>query len=423
MRAYRLLCPSALVALIALSLTAADWTRFRGPDGAGVSSDKGVPTEWGDGKNVVWKAAMPGAGSSSPITLGEKIFVTCYSGYGLDPDSPGQQSELQHHLVCVNRQDGKILWDAVSKAKTPEQEFKSYVALHGYASASPTTDGQMVYAFFGRSGVFAYTLGGEPVWQTPVGSKTHAWGSGASPILYKDLLIVNASVESQSVVALDKRTGKEVWRVGDIRESWSTPLVVKAPDGGEELVINMHSRVLAVDPNDGKELWHCTGIKSYVCPSVIQRDGIVYISGGRPPESLAVRAGGRGDVTKSHVLWTRKKTTLVGTPVLDGEYLYWIAREGIFTCAKASTGETVVEERLSLKGQGDKVYASLVLADGKLYGVSRQDGTLVLAAGPKFKILAHNHLADTSVFDATPVVSNGDLLLRSDRFLYCVASR
>jgi outer membrane protein assembly factor BamB len=408
------------MALSVLSLIAADWTRFRGPEGSGISDDKNVPTQWSDTQNIRWKTALPGPGSSSPITLGDKIFLTCYSGYGLSEDKPGEQAELKHHVLCLDRRDGKLVWDQATKADVPEQAYESYVALHGYASASPATDGQAVYAFFGRSGVYAYSLDGKLLWHTLVGTELHNWGSGASPIVHGDLLIVNASVESKSVVALDKRTGKEVWRVDDVGESWSTPLVVQAPDGGQELVINMRARVLAVDPATGKELWHCTGIKSYVCPSVVAQDGIVYISGGRPPESLAVRAGGRGDVTKSHVLWTRKKTTLVGTPVVHDGYLYWIAREGIAACAKADSGKMVYEKRLDLEGEGDKVYASLVLADGKLYGVSRQDGTVVLAVGPEFKQLAHNRLGDASVFDATPVVSQGDLLLRSNQFLYCI---
>ncbi len=414
--------PALLVAFCSVALTAADWTRFRGPDGAGISDDKGVVTQWTDDQNILWKTALPGAGSSSPITLGDKIFVTCYSGYGLDEEAPGKQSNLKHHLLCLSR-DGKILWDQATKAALPEQDFQGFVALHGYASSTPTTDGQSVFAFFGRSGVFAYSLDGKPLWHTLVGDKVHNWGSGASPIVHGNLLIVNASVQSQSVIALDKRTGKEVWRVDDVRDSWSTPLVLQSPKGRSELVINMRSRVLAVDPETGKDLWSCTGIQSYVCPSVIAHDGIAYISGGRPPMSLAVRTGGQGDVTKTNILWTRKKTTLVGTPVLYDGYLYWIAREGIAACANAATGEIVYEERLGLSGPGDKVYASLVLADGKLYGVSRHDGTVVLAVGPKFQRLAHNRLNDPTTFDATPVVSNGDLLLRSNRFLYCIGKR
>ncbi|NUQ64164.1 MAG: PQQ-binding-like beta-propeller repeat protein [Pirellulales bacterium] len=361
---------------------------------------------------------MPGRGASSPITLGDRIFVTCYSGYGMDEDQPGNVEDLARHLLCIDRAKGKIVWQKASKALMPEQEYGGFVALHGYASSSPVTDGQAVYVFYGRSGVYAYGLDGEELWHTVVGKGLHPWGTGASPILHDDLAIVNASVESQSVVALEKSTGKEVWRTEDVQESWSTPLVVAAPDGSKELVVNMRGKILGLDPKTGKELWRCTGIKSYVCPAVIAHESVAYVSGGRPPEMIAVRTGGRGDVTGTHVLWTRKKTAIVGTPLYHDGHLYWIERQAIVSCAKAGDGETVYEERLDVGGRGDKVYASLVLAGGKLFGVSRQDGTVVLDAGPQFNVAAHNRLGDESVFNATPVVSDGALLIRSDKCLY-----
>jgi outer membrane protein assembly factor BamB len=235
-----------------------------------------------------------------------------------------------------------------------------------------------------------------------------------------DLVIVNASIESKAVVALDKRTGKEVWRAGGVQESWSAPLVVEVAGGSRELVVNARGRVLGLDPQTGKQLWECAGIKSYICPAVIAHDGVVYLSGGRPPEMLAIRAGGRGDVTGTHILWNRTKTTTVATPLYHDGHLYWINRKGIASCARAGDGETIYEERIDVGKRGDKIYASLVLAGGRLYAVSRDDGTVVLAASPQFKLLAHNHLGDESIFNATPVVSNGDLLIRSDEFLYCV---
>lgn len=411
-----------LFAVSVLVSLAADWPRFRGPEGTGVSDETAVPVEWSASEGVRWKTPLPGRGASSPITLGDRIFLTCYSGYGMDEDNPGSLQDLTRHILCVGRADGNVLWEKTVKALLPEQQYQGFAALHGYASSTPVTDGEAVYAFFGRSGVYAYSLDGEPLWHTVVGEglHSHGWGSGASPIVHGDLVIVNASVESQAVVALDKKTGKEAWRVGGVEESWSTPLVAQVPGGGEELVVNGKGKVLGLDPKTGGQLWHAAGIKSYVCPAVIAHDGVAYVSGGRPPEMLAIRLGGRGDVTKTHVLWSRKKTAIVATPLYHDDHLYWINRQAVATCAKASDGETVYEERLDLGGRGDKIYASLVLAGGKLYGVSRQDGTVVLAAGDKFEPLAHNRLDDESVFNATPVVSNGDLLIRSDKFLYCI---
>jgi len=200
-------------------------------------------------------------------------------------------------------------------------------------------------------------------------------------------------------------------------------LVVELPDGGREVVVNLQKRVFAFDPATGEKLWECAGINDYVVPSVIAHEGIVYVTGGREPNRrcLAIRAGGRGDVTNSRVLWTLEETPKVGTPVYHDGYLYWINQLGAAVCVHAENGHVVYEEDLGFGGRGrDKVYASLVVADGKLFGVSREDGAVVLKAGPQFEELARNRLDDDSIFNATPVVSNGQLLIRSDRFLYCI---
>ena len=265
-----------LVACACLALAGADWPRFRGPAGTG-QSDEPVAARWSATEGVRWKAALPGPGASSPIVFGPHVFVTCYTGYGLRADSPGDPAALTLHLLCVDKQTGKIVWDRATKAKPPERDYGSFLALHGYASPSPVTDGQMVYAFFGRTGVLAYTIEGQPQWQADVGSKTHNWGTGASPILHKNLLLVNASVESQAIVALDKRTGQRVWKVDGIRESWSTPLVVDLPGVGSELVVSGQDRALGLNPATGAELWRCRGIGDYVCSAVIAHDDVVFL--------------------------------------------------------------------------------------------------------------------------------------------------
>lgn len=417
--------PAAIVAALSVVLfLGADWPRFRGPGGEGVSEDRGLPLTWSADENVVWKTALPGFGASSPITLGEKIFLTCYSGYGQGRDNPGRQEDLTHHVLCIDRADGKILWDRRSKALLPESDYEGgQVNLHGFASGTPVTDGKAVYAFFGRSGVRALSLEGELLWHTSVGTDINplGWGSAASPILAGDLLIVNASVESESIVALNKATGKEAWRVGGIRRSWSTPLLVELADGRREVVVTLEGNVLGLDPASGKRLWECPNQTDYLCPMVIAHEGIVYVTGGRKgPVTLAIRAGGRGDVSKTHVLWSLRRTPKVPSPLYHDGLLYWVDNTGIACCVDARTGKMVYQKRLKIRGPGDKVYASVVLADGKLYAVSRQGGTLVLAAGREFKQLAHNELGDESVFNATPVVADGRLLLRSDRFLYCI---
>jgi len=409
-----------LVVLGVGSSMGADWTRFRGPQAGGRSDQTGVAVRWSPEQNVLWKTAMPGFGTSSPIILGERVFLSCYSGYGLDQEEPGRSKDLKHHLVSVDLKSGKILWQTSNKAELPETEYRGFVALHGYSSSTPTTDGQAVYSFFGRSGVFAYTLSGEQIWQASVGNKTHGWGSGASPILYKNLLIVNASIESGSLVALDKASGKEVWRAGGINQSWGTPLVVDLADGKQELVLSIKGKTLGFDPATGEKLWSCDSVDDYICPAVIAHEGIVYICGGRRPLTCAIRSGGRGDVTDTHRLWTLKKSTKVPTPLYSDGLLYWVDQRGIAVCLKADDGAVVYEKRLKIKGRRDKVYASPVLADGKLYVVTREGGTIVLATGESFEELARNSLGDESIFNATPAITGSQLLIRSDRFLYCI---
>jgi len=412
---------SLSIAAFALLFMGADWTRFRGPDARGVSDATGVPATWTAEENVVWKTPLPGFGASSPITCGDKIFLTCYSGYGLSKDEPGEQDDLQHILLCFDQTDGKVVWAKATEAELPDTKYGGFIALHGYASSTPTTDGQAVYAFFGRSGVFAYRLDGRPLWRADVGDGTHNWGSATSPILFENLLIVSASVESESVVGLDKKTGEEVWRVPDVKSSWSTPLVVDLADGSHELVVSSHSKIRGIDPATGKVLWECAGVPDYVCPSVTAHDGVVYVTGGRKPFTFAIRAGGRGDVTDTHVLWELGETPKVPTPLYHDGHLYWVSQRGVAVCVDAKTGEVVYEERMDVSGRGDKVYASPVLVDGKLFCVTRSDGTIVLAPGPEFNEIARNDLGDDSIFNATPVPLDDDrLLLRSDRYLYCI---
>jgi len=410
-------CTLAVAVLCVMLFAGADWMQYRGPGAAGVSQDTGLPTTWSATENVVWKTALPGRGASSPITLGDKIFLTAYTGYGQDIEEPGETADLERHLLCIDRAGGKILWQKSAKALLPEEEFGRMMSLHGYASSTPATDGEAVYVFYGRSGARAYSLTGELLWTAQVGTGLDGWGSANSPILAGNLVIVNASIESESVVALNKKTGEEVWRAKDIKESWSTPTLVDVPGGKQELVVSMHSEVRGYDPATGQQLWTCDSVEDYVCPTVIAADGVVFITGGRGPLTVAVRAGGRGDVTDTHLLWDMRKTPKVPTPLIHDGLLYWVGHMGTIYCIDAVTGEEVYHARISQTGT---VYASVVLADGKLYAVTRSRGTVVLAAGKEFKELARNDLGDESIFNATPVVSNGQLLLRSDSFLYCI---
>jgi len=413
---------SLLVAVLALAAAGADWPQFRGPGGVGESSEQGLPETWSDDENIVWKTALPGHGASSPITYGDRIYLTAYSGYGLSEEQPGEMNDLERQVVCLDRASGKIVWTQPIETLLPEQPYQGFQALHGYASSTPATDGERLYVFFGKSGVFAFDLNGKPLWRTSLGEKIHNWGSATSPVLYKNLVIVNASVESGALVALDKSNGEEVWRTPGMIAAWNSPLLVDLPGGGVDLVISVKGQLRGFDPETGNERWHCAGIEDYVCPSVIAHDGIVYAIGGRGRPGLAVAAGGEGDVTDK-ILWKTPKGSNVSSPVFHDGYLYWASEsQGVAYCVDAKSGNTVYAERI--EPRPDRIYASPVVADGKIYYVSRDKGAYVLPARPEYKLLAHNVIAsDESIFNASPAVSDGQLLLRSDKYLYCIGKR
>jgi len=402
-----------------LSAETANWPQFRGPSARGVADVEGLPTTWSDDENVVWKTALPGYGASSPIAWGDRIFVTAYSGYGTDESDGADPSDLKRHVVCLSG-DGEILWDTKIGSEPGERSYRGFVALHGYASHTPVTDGERVYAYFGKTGAVAVDIdSGKVLWQTDCGDQTHGFGTAASPVLFDDLLIVNAGVESGKLFALDKASGEVVWSGGNINRAWSTPLLLEV-EGRAELIISMENRIVAYDPKTGADLWHCDAIEDYICPSVIAHDGIVYAIGGRGRIGLAVRAGGKGDVTDTHKLWEIRRGSNVSSPVYHQGRLYWVHESnGICYCADAKTGDILYEERL--RPSPGRIYASPLVADGKIYYVSRDNGAYVLATGDEFKLLAHNAFeSDDSIFNASPIVFDGDLLLRSNENLYRV---
>ncbi|MBM3883664.1 MAG: serine/threonine protein kinase [Verrucomicrobia bacterium] len=432
MKSHRKFVGASLVALGLLTLlgrpasVASDgdgnWPQFRGPKGLGISAAKGLPVTWSAEENLVWKAELPGAGASSPVVWGQHIFLTCYTGYGVPRQEAGSADQLQRHVLCLDRSTGRLRWDTPVPATLPEQE--KIREDHGYASSTLAVDDERVYGFFGKSGARAFDHSGRQVWQADVGSGLSGWGSAASPVLHRNLAIVNASVESGALVALDRATGKEIWRAGGIKEAWNTPLLVNLPGGGTELVVGVIKQVLAFDPDTGKPLWHCdTGISWYMCPSAVAHEGVVYLIGGRSGGGLAVRAGARGNVTDTQVLWRLNKGSNVSSPVYRDGHLYFAHENlGVAYCVNAQTGALVYEERLD--PPPGQIYASALLAQGCLYYVSRSGRTAVLAAQPTFEQLACNSLApDRSAFNASPSVAGNHLLLRSDRFLYCLGQK
>ena len=252
----------AVCTIVVNSLGAEDWRRFRGPDGRGVRLESEAPLKWSDTEKLKWKAPLPGPGSSSPIVVGKRVFVTCYSGEG---------DALKRHIVCVNRADGEPVWSKSIDAVQPEDGYRGYITEHGYASNTPVTDGERLYVFLGKSGVIAFDLDGNEAWRVSVGteSSNRRWGSAASLVLYKDTVIVNASEESQSIQALDKATGKQIWNAeaGSLELAYGTPTLVELEDGRPRLLIGVPSELWALNPDNGKLAWYAeTNLTGNICP-------------------------------------------------------------------------------------------------------------------------------------------------------------
>lgn len=397
----------------------ATWSSFRGPSGMGISESKGLPLKWSLTENIAWKAELPGPGASSPIVFGDRIYITAYSGFFV-PGQEGKKEDLTRHLLALKRTDGSLIWEQKVKAKLPEEDR---IRDHGFAASTAAADAAGVIVFFGKTGVIAFNHEGNEVWRRDVGDKTNGWGSSASPVIHNDLVYINASVESGSLFALDRKTGEVKWQRKGINEAWNTPVLVKAANGRLELVLAIQGKILSFNPETGEPLWDCaTEITWYMVPSIVAGDGIVLSLGGRSGKAgLAVRAGGSGDVTDTHRLWTSTKGCNVPSPVYLDKHLYWMHQDlGTAYCANAETGEIVYEKRLA-RGQ---VYSSALLADGKIYYLTRDGKTYVVPAKPEFEELAMNDLSDrndrNNLFNGSPAVDGTRLLIRNDKFLYCI---
>ncbi|TWU16622.1 outer membrane protein assembly factor BamB family protein [Allorhodopirellula heiligendammensis] len=419
-----------LTGLLGASIAnAEDWSRFRGPNGSGVvEGSQDAPVRWSPTQNVKWTLTLPGPGVSSPIVVGDRVFVTCYSGYGLDRSNPGDIDDLKRHLLCVDAQSGELIWEKTIDAAQPEDPYTGAgVPSHGYASSSPVSDGEHVFVFFGKTGALAFDFDGNKLWQTSLGmeSDSHRWGSASSPILFDDKLIVTAAAESQALVALDKATGKEVWRqeAKGLDNLWGTPALAETSDGTEELVVGVAGEVWGLNPSNGKLRWYCqSGETDQANTSAIVNDGLIVVVGGRGSGSIAVRPGGQGDVSDSHVAWTGRDAGRFATPVAYQGHIYSVASDVLSRTATKSGEQS---DRVRLSGgsgrRGGSDYASPIIADGKLYYLKGNGDMFVFDVHDDMKQIAVNQTTnDAESFSGTPALSNGKLYVRSDKTLYCI---
>lgn len=412
-----------------------NWPQWRGPWGTGVAPLADPPVEWSeaDGKNIRWKTAIPGLGHSSPVVWGNHVFLTTALAHGdaLKPrysTAKGAHDNLpvthRHKFIAlaVDRTTGKILWQRTLRDAVPHDGHHFTGSL---ASNSPVTDGQHVYAFFGTYGLYCLDFTGTEVWHADFGTmeSLHGHGEGSSPALYGDTLVVNWDHEGQSfVVALDKLTGRERWRV-ERKEitSWSTPIIVEQ-GGTPQVIVSATNRVRGYDLKTGRVLWECGGLSTNVVASPVYADGMVFTGSSYDTRSLlAIRLdGAAGDITGSkRIAWTKNRATpYVPSPLLYGDSLYYLNHyQGVLTRVVAQTGE----ERpgaFRLAGIQD-IYASPVGAAGRVYITDRTGTTLVVSHAEKPKVLAENRLDE--VISATAAIAGREIFLRGEHFLYSLA--
>ena len=431
----RLVVPLAItVTVFAFSfpaIGAENWARYRGPNGSGIAPNSSAPLTWSESENLKWSLDLPGPGSSSPIVWGDRVFVTCYSGYG--DGSDGAMTDLKRHLIAVDRASGSIIWDKSVVTTAIEDPYQGFITEHGYASQTPVTDGQHIYCFFGKTGVVAFDWDGNEVWRREVGSGSSPkrWGSASSPILHGDLLIVNASDESETLFGIDTASGEVRWKseAAALSSIYGTPVIHKVSDDRTDIVISVLDEIWGVNPETGNLRWFASnGISGNASASVVgdPESGILVAFGGFPRTlAVGVRGGGKGDVTATHNLWENSNAAYLNSPVFHQGKLYWVSDNGIAYCSDPESGELIYEKRLpdtsGKTGKGKPFYASPVLVNGHLLAVSRTAGTFVIEAKPEFNLVRVNKLAgDESQFNATPAVSDGQIFIRSDTTLYAI---
>src|SRR5688572_14732329 len=433
-----------LLAVLASAPLGANWPQWRGPRGLGVSAETNLPVAWSARDNIAWTAPLRGAGSSSPVVWNDRLFVTSQIGRarvrpGSHPmlaredaalvkterpidgrrDEPGETGDAVSLVVeAFHTANGQRLWEHAFKAEGP---FPDLHEKHNLATPTIATDGERLFAWFGTGQLVALDLQGRPLWTRHLGREYSpfdvSWGHGSSPVLYRDLLILLCDHNSASyLLALDARTGKERWKAdrGEGLASFSTPMVVPG-SGRDELLVNSSERIDAYDPASGELLWYADSQRQMPIPSAVFHDGIIYMTRGyRNSPYLAIRPGGRGDVSKTHVLWQAPGGGSYVPSLVYYEGLLYLTNDvGVLTCADARTGERVWQLRLD-----GVFFASPVAADGKIYFASQTGQTIVVKAGREPVILARNDVGERLV--ASPAVSDGQIFLRGDARLFAI---
>jgi outer membrane protein assembly factor BamB len=402
---FRMLTVACLAYLIPGGISAQDhWHQWRGPNQDGSHTAQDLPLEWSEA-DIVWRQELPGRGQSTPCLWGNKIFLTSEEDNG-----------AKRLVYCLDKNSGKLLWQQTAWTGSPEQTHK----LNGWASASCTTDGERVYAFFGKGGLHCYTVEGEPVWKKELGSFEGPWGTAASPVIVRGMLIQNCDADTNArLIAFDKVTGEEIWNTKrEDARGWSTPILIEY-NSREELVLNGDSRVTAYHPDSGEILWYCRSFSGRGEPVATFANGLVHMINGKPGDVYAVRPGGSGDVTETHMAWHTRRGggRDLPSPVVIGKYMLAVNMDGVLACYESPTGKELWRERMGGKHVGSPITyrgrALLMDETGKVY---------VVNPGPKMDVERVNSIGNRGdeMFRSSLVPNNGQLYLRSTAALYKV---
>ena len=408
---------SAVLVLISFnSAMAENWPCFRGPTRQGISHEKDIPTKWSQTSNILWKTPIPGVGWSSPVVFDDRVFVTTATNEG-----------ASFRLLCLDRLTGTVLWNKQVHRQKPgnKQKFNSY------ATCTPATDGRYIYVMAFDGTIAAVSNEGNIIWTHQEFEYYSEHGLAVSPVLYKDLLIVPFDGSSTGpdkklgwqkpwdkglVLAVDKKTGKVQWRGrrGSSRIAHVTPQIL-SENGRDQLVSSAGDVVQGFDLNTGRRIWTVANSGEGVVPSIVIGDGLIFATSGFGNSAIrAIRTGGKGDVTKTHIAWeSTEDVTKVPSMLYAKPFLFLLTETGVAKCLRASTGEEIWRERL-----GGKHSASPIWVDGKIYFLSDKGKTTVIRAGGEFEILAENELNEKCI--ASPAVSQKQIFIRSEKNIYCI---
>ncbi len=405
------------------TVRAANWPAWRGGvEGTGMATEKTAPTHWSDKENVRWRIPLPDRGNSTPVIWEDRIFIT-----------QAIEKENRRTLMCFSRKDGHLLWQQGVVYAAQESTHEA----NPYCSASPVTDGERVIVTYGSAGVYCYDLAGKEVWHRDLGPQKHIWGNASSPVISGEACFVyHGPGDGSFLVALDKRTGKDLWKYAvpnldtsdrtdgfkgksdGIVGAFSTPIVIPA-GGRQELVMSFPKFLQAFDPKTGMELWRCGGLSPLIYTSPLWNNGVVVAMGGYFGDTIAVKAGGQGDVTASRLWQQVRGKGGIGTGVIKDGYIFYLNSSGLVSCLELATGKVVWEERVKGPGAKGDSWSSMTLIGDNIYQPNQSGDVIVLKASPKFEVVSVNSVKEFT--NSSIAVSEGELFLRTYQSLWCIA--